>query len=144
MRRTYLFLGLIGACAVASVVVWRTGLGRSQPARAGQQPAASAALPLNQVILFNNGIGYFQREGEIDGSARVDLSFPATDVNDLIKANDVGSDPGVVLPGVQLVVPGVDPTVNPFADDGSAASTDGSADTSGSGAAAAGRCLNAA
>jgi hypothetical protein len=87
MRRTYCSLGLIGACAVAAVVVWRAGPGRSHPARAGNQaPAPAAALPLTQVVLFNNGIGYFQREGEVDGSARVDLSFPATDVNDLIKS----------------------------------------------------------
>ncbi len=86
MRRTYLFLGLIGACAVASAVVWRAAL-RSEAPRAGNQaPVASASLPLTQVILFNNGIGYFQREGEVEGTARVDLTFPATDVNDLIKS----------------------------------------------------------
>src|SRR5205085_7309152 len=83
--RTYLLLVLIGACAVASVI-WGTGLGRPKPAPLDRRATASAAMPLNQVILFNNGIGYFQREGEIDGSARVDLSFPATDVNDLIKS----------------------------------------------------------
>ena len=38
------------------------------------------------MVLFSSGVGYFQREGEIDGSARVDLTFPATDVNDLIKS----------------------------------------------------------
>jgi hypothetical protein len=86
MRRTHVLFGLIWTSVVAAVVIWSTGLGRSQPVRNGQQPVPSAALPLSQVILFNNGIGYFQREGEIDGTARVDLSFPATDVNDLIKS----------------------------------------------------------
>ena len=37
------------------------------------------------MVLFSSGVGYFQREGTIDGDARVDLSFPTQDINDLIK-----------------------------------------------------------
>ncbi|HBI42550.1 MAG TPA: DUF4139 domain-containing protein, partial [Planctomycetales bacterium] len=33
-----------------------------------------------------SGVGYFQREGMIEGDARVDLSFPTQDINDLIKS----------------------------------------------------------
>ena len=43
-------------------------------------------LPIGQVVLFSSGVGYFQREGKINGDARVDLSFPTTDINDLIKS----------------------------------------------------------
>ena len=43
-------------------------------------------LPIKQVVLFNSGVGYFQREGEIDGNARVQLSFPVGDINDLLKS----------------------------------------------------------
>jgi hypothetical protein len=46
----------------------------------------SAQLPIGQVVLFSSGVGYFQREGQIDGDARVDLSFPTQDINDLIKS----------------------------------------------------------
>jgi hypothetical protein len=46
----------------------------------------SAQLPIGQVVLFSSGVGYFQREGVIDGDARVDLSFPTQDINDLIKS----------------------------------------------------------
>ena len=38
------------------------------------------------MVLFSSGVGYFQREGVIDGDARVDLSFPVHDINDLIKS----------------------------------------------------------
>jgi hypothetical protein len=37
-------------------------------------------------VLFSSGVGYFQREGQIEGDARVDLSFPVSDINDLIKS----------------------------------------------------------
>ena len=56
-----------------------------QPA-ANADPRPAAALPVSQVVLFNSGVGYFARAGEVENDARVDLSFPETDVNDLIKS----------------------------------------------------------
>src|SRR6202030_3181069 len=53
---------------------------------AAAAPDASVQLPIGQVVLFSSGVGYFQREGQIDGDARVDLSFPTQDINDLIKS----------------------------------------------------------
>ena len=51
------------------------------------EPAATATqLPVAQVVLFSSGVGYFQREGTIDGTQRIDLTFPITDINDLIKS----------------------------------------------------------
>src|SRR5205807_9046311 len=52
-----------------------------EPAR----PAATG-LPINHVVLFSSGVGYFQREGEVQGNARIDMSFPVQDINDLIKS----------------------------------------------------------
>src|SRR5262245_44051318 len=58
----------------------------------GDQPAQPAdlkpavSLPITQVILFNSGVGHFTRVGEVEGEARVDLSFPEHEVNDLIKS----------------------------------------------------------
>jgi hypothetical protein len=43
-------------------------------------------LPIGQVVLFSSGVGFFQREGAIEGDARVDLTFPVNDINDLIKS----------------------------------------------------------
>jgi hypothetical protein len=43
-------------------------------------------LPIGQVVLFSSGVGYFQREGTVEGNARVDLSFPVQDINDLLKS----------------------------------------------------------
>ena len=69
---------------VLAIIAWRS---------AGQAPEKQPApvktdgsLPIRQVVLFNSGVGYFQREGEVDGDARVDLSFPTSDINDLLKS----------------------------------------------------------
>ena len=53
------------------------------------EPAAKPAapqLPIAQAILFSSGVGYFQREGQVEGNARIDLSFPVQNINDLLKS----------------------------------------------------------
>ena len=53
---------------------------------AKQDLKPAATLPLTRVVLFNSGVGYFSRSGEVEGEARVDLTFPESDVNDLLKS----------------------------------------------------------
>src|SRR5205085_9009881 len=43
-------------------------------------------LPIARAVLFSSGVGYFQREGEVEGNARVHLSFPVQNINDLLKS----------------------------------------------------------
>lgn len=49
-------------------------------------PKPNTALPVNKVILFTSGVGFFQREGQVEGDTRFDLSFPVQDINDLLKS----------------------------------------------------------
>ncbi len=49
-----------------------------------EPPVKVTVLPLTRVTLTNAGIGYFHREGTIDGDARVELKVNEEDVNDLI------------------------------------------------------------
>jgi hypothetical protein len=44
------------------------------------------ALPLKEVTLYSSGLGFFQRAGEVEGKATVELSFKTDDVNDLLKS----------------------------------------------------------
>jgi len=85
-RRTFFFLAVVLAVAVAAGAVWRYSVAAQPGAGPDPDHAAGMSLPLTQVILFNSGVGYFQREGPIDGATRVDLTFPVTDVNDLLKS----------------------------------------------------------
>jgi hypothetical protein len=59
---------------------------RPEKGRQDEPQAQVTQLPIGQVVLFSSGVGYFQREGHIEGNARVDLSFPVSDINDLIKS----------------------------------------------------------
>src|ERR1051326_3578134 len=91
MRRRYA-LGAVTLLLVGSMAaVWIVHSTKAQnPAGqlvAKQGPAeAQPSLPLTQVVLFSSGVGYFQREGDVEGDARIDLQFPIGDVNDLLKS----------------------------------------------------------
>ena len=97
MRRAFLLAagtGLAAAIALAACFSWPSK-SPADPPKAINPPITHVAavpsetstqLPIGQVVLFSSGVGYFQREGDIDGNARVDLSFPVQDINDLIKS----------------------------------------------------------
>jgi hypothetical protein len=88
MRRSRLIAavaGLVVLCGAALAV--RQGFSHQpEPPNGNGKPAGAVPLPISQVVLFNSGVGYFQREGQIDGDAYVDLSFPVGDINDLLKS----------------------------------------------------------
>ena len=88
MRRKWYFLGFFAFLVSGASGLWMARpLPAEQPRQIdGQQRQPKALLPVTQVILFNSGVGYFQREGEVEADARIDLAFPATDVNDLLKS----------------------------------------------------------
>ena len=84
MRRTIIAAGSVGVIALAALILWVAGPTTAKdeaPAPANnngnvQAKAPGTQLPIAQVILFNSGVGYFQREGEVEGdiARRSDLS----------------------------------------------------------------------
>ncbi|MEX2027553.1 MAG: hypothetical protein WEH44_09630, partial [Pirellulaceae bacterium] len=46
----------------------------------------ASELPLNRVVLFSSGVGFYEHNGQIDGNGHVDLKFNVDDVNDLLKS----------------------------------------------------------
>lgn len=58
--------------------------GRGSPEQ--MKAPVGPSLPIGQVILFSSGVGYLQRQGEVEGNAQIELSFPGSDVNDLLKS----------------------------------------------------------
>jgi hypothetical protein len=88
MRRKPLILAtLAGATALAVFVTLKPAFSPVQQAHAATAARPDMSqLPVAQVILYSSGVGYFQREGEVEGSQRIDLSFPVQDINDLLKS----------------------------------------------------------
>src|SRR5215813_1609352 len=86
-RRTLLLTSFTGAAALAAFITLKPSFGPVPQAHAASAARPDmSALPVAQVILYSSGVGYFQREGEVEGSQRIDLSFPVADINDLLKS----------------------------------------------------------
>lgn len=75
LLRTVLALGWCGLSA--SLVL------AQQEADKKEQPEV---LPLNKVVMFNSGVGYFEHRGNVDGDAKIDLRFRVEEINDLLKS----------------------------------------------------------
>src|SRR5258708_29705389 len=97
MTRKWLYAAAAGGAAlVAGSVLGTLGVGlvvlppavqaEKVGGKDGEGGRNAAGLPIGQIVLFSSGVGYFQREGTVDGNARVDLSFPTQDINDLLKS----------------------------------------------------------
>ncbi len=56
------------------------------PATAKPTAATSSAVPLKKAVLFNSGVGFFERSGKVAGDAELELQFNAEDINDLLKS----------------------------------------------------------
>jgi hypothetical protein len=88
MKRFWLTLPAVSAIAAGAFLFSERS--ESAPGKPNDNPNQelknSVSLPISQVILFNSGVGHFTRSGQVEGDARVDLTFPEHDINDLIKS----------------------------------------------------------
>ncbi|MGE3536415.1 MAG: hypothetical protein AB7N91_03145 [Candidatus Tectimicrobiota bacterium] len=73
-------LGIIVCCALNSSAWAQTP---STPAAAGPN---SPLLPLSRIVLYASGVGYFQRDGQVEGRQQVALRFKLDNINDLLKS----------------------------------------------------------
>jgi hypothetical protein len=43
-------------------------------------------LPITRIVLYKHGVGYFEREGEVEGDATLALTFKQAEVSDVLKS----------------------------------------------------------
>src|SRR5262245_6072978 len=48
--------------------------------------AQSDRLPVKRVVLYKNGVGYFEHVGRVQGSQDVSVSFTSGQLNDVLKS----------------------------------------------------------
>jgi hypothetical protein len=60
------------------------GYGQASILTSGADPAAR--LPVTRVILYKNGVGYFEHSGHVHGSQEVNVDFTTAQLNDVLKS----------------------------------------------------------
>jgi hypothetical protein len=63
--------------------------------------APGAELPVRQVVLYRNGVGYFERAGEIRAGDTAQLSFRQIEMNDILKSLTVRDASGNAVSAVR-------------------------------------------
>lgn len=82
-RRISAWLAVIcGLSAGFSALVH--GQGNAKDAKDAKDQAAD--IPVKRIVMFSSGVAFYERNGEVQGDATIDLKFNTRDINDLLKS----------------------------------------------------------
>jgi hypothetical protein len=83
------------SCFFVALITLSPYVCAQSPTRARRAPASDApsaptapaqSLPLKRVVLYSNGVAYFERRGNVSGHAEIDLPFKQSQVDDVLKS----------------------------------------------------------
>jgi hypothetical protein len=96
-----------------SILICQAGLGQKKLAVTTKAPSAETAaaaresanasaakLPVRRVVLYKNGVGYFEHLGRVRGSQEVHVDFTSAQLNDVLKSLTVLDLSGGKISGV--------------------------------------------
>jgi hypothetical protein len=67
---------------------------------AGATESATEKLPVRRVVLYKNGVGYFEHTGRVHGSQELRIDFTSSQLNDVLKSLTVLDLNGGKISGV--------------------------------------------
>jgi len=72
--------------ALAPLLSGQSSTPTSSPTSAAPAGESAARLPVTRVILYKNGVGYFEHSGHVRGSQDVNVDFTTAQLNDVLKS----------------------------------------------------------
>jgi hypothetical protein len=63
-------------------------------------PQVAQVLPVRKVVLYKNGVGYFEHAGAVSGNQRVNIDFTSAQLNDVLQSLTVLDEGGGRIAGV--------------------------------------------
>jgi hypothetical protein len=72
----------------------------AQPAVSASIPPVVKDLPVRKVVLYKNGVGYFEHAGTVSGNQRVAIDFTSPQLNDVLQSLTVLDQGGGRIAGV--------------------------------------------
>ncbi len=71
---------------IAALLLLLATLSSGQDSDAASTAGSAARLPVTRVILYKNGVGYFEHAGQVRGSQDVNVDFTTAQLNDVLKS----------------------------------------------------------
>jgi len=108
MRRTLAACSLAAFTLTLSAQVPRGEIAQTNKASQASSPSIAAAptqaaikdLPVHKVVLYKNGVGYFEHAGTVNGNQRVTIDFTSPQLNDVLQSLTVLDEGGGRIAGV--------------------------------------------
>jgi hypothetical protein len=74
------------ACLCAALLAAPAGLTQQRAAEEAARPPRATKLPVRRVVLYKNGVGYFEHLGRVRGSQETSIDFTSNQLNDVLKS----------------------------------------------------------
>ena len=73
----------------------------ARPVADMQETTGNASLPVRKVVLYKNGVGYFEHAGRVHGNQELEIEFTTGQLNDVLKSLTVVDLNGGMISGVR-------------------------------------------
>ncbi len=105
MRRTFAVVSLFALAVTVSLIAQAPAGSAAKPKLAPPQVAPVPQgvvkdLPVHKVVLYKNGVGYFEHAGSVNGNQRVAIDFTSPQLNDVLQSLTVLDEGGGRIAGV--------------------------------------------
>jgi hypothetical protein len=81
---------ILAVLTLSLLIAIPSGFGQAKapakPAHAAASEEAAADLPIHRVVLYKNGVGYFEHQGRVTGSQELNIRFTTAQLNDVLKS----------------------------------------------------------
>lgn len=74
------------AVSVGALPAAAQGVSGGGAAKASAAGASADALPIRKITMYRSGVGSFERDGQVDGNAQIQLRFKTDQINDILKS----------------------------------------------------------
>jgi hypothetical protein len=74
---------------------------RSESKAGSATPESAAELPIHRVVLYKNGVGYFEHRGRVTANQELNIRFTTAQLNDVLKSLTIVDQGGGTVGGVR-------------------------------------------
>jgi len=102
VRRSFALPSLLALALTVSIHAQSPAAAKPKPTLAPPQVAQGVVkdLPVHKVVLYKNGVGYFEHAGTVSGNQRVAIDFTSPQLNDVLQSLTVLDEGGGRIAGV--------------------------------------------